>query len=380
MMTHSNNFKILEVTNKRQFTNFIKVPFTIYKDDPNWVAPLIFERTKHFSKENPYFEHAECKFWIAYIDNKPVGRISAQIDKLYLQQHGNAVGFFGLLESVDEKKVFEELLKTAEKWLKSREMKYIMGPFNLSINDECGLLVDGFDNPPFIMMGHAKKYYAEMLSEFGYQKEKDLLAFMLNLEKGLPEIVGKILSKRSKNITVRSLNKKDILNEAFILKDIFNDGWSKNWGFIPFTDEEFSQLSKDLTLIVDDDFVQIGYFDNEPASMLILLPNINEIIKDMRGRIFPFGWAKLLYGLKIKYPQTARGVLMGLKRKYHKSRIGIELFFLMVSEICKVASRKGVKKLEISWVLEDNKGAINLIKWADGEIYKRYRIYGKSLV
>jgi GNAT superfamily N-acetyltransferase len=255
-----------------------------------------------------------------------------------------------------------------------------MGPFSFSINDECGLLIDGFASSPTIMMGHAKPYYAKYVEQLGYTKEKDLYGYLLDLEKDLPLFMTKMIEKTRNKIVVKSINKRDLKTYAELLRNIFNDSWTNNWGFLPFTEKEFYYIGKNLKLIIDDDFVNIAYYNGEPAGMIVYLPNLNEIIKDLNGHLFPIGFLKILYRLKCQRLKLARGVLLGVRRKYHRNVLATAIVSHMINRMQEISKRKGVSTLDISWVLEDNRGITELVKRGNGTLYKIFRIYGKSLL
>ena len=294
-------------------------------------------------------------------------------------RYQDATGFFGMLESEDDNQTFQELLATAENWLRNQGMQRISGPFNLSINQELGLLVQGFDTPPSIMMGHARPYYADRLQENGYQKEKDLLAYVIKADFEMPAAVKRILSRTKDKIHIRRLNKSDLANELEVIRNIFNDAWSQNWNFIPFTDAEFVHLGKVFKMLADEELVKIAEVDGKPVAFMVVLPNINEAIRDLNGRLLPFGWLKMLWRLKVKYPATARIPLMGVRCQYHDSLMGAALAFGVIGGVQPPALKLGVQKVELSWILEDNMGMRNIIESITGKVYKTYRIYSKDL-
>ena len=372
-------FHIEAVSNRRQLNEFIGVPWTIYRDDPHWVPPLLFEQKQRLTEKNPFFEHARWQAWIARSNGRAVGRISAQIDRLYQERHGRKVGYFGMLEAPDSRGLFTALLQTAENWLRSQDMQVARGPFNLSINEECGLLVDGFDTPPSIMMGHARPYHARHVEAAGYAGSKDLLAYYTAPDFVAPHVMTRLAESAAPLVKVRPLRRKQLRQELEILRDIFNDAWYNNWGFVPFTEAEFADIGELLTLLVDDDFVQIAEIDGRPAAMIVTLPNINEIIPDLNGRLLPFGWLKLLWRLKIRYPTTARVALMGVRREYQHTRLGPALAFMVIDAARQGVIRRGIRGVELSWILEDNDGMRNIIETIGGRVYKRYRIYEKTL-
>ncbi len=373
------SLQIVKVEGRRALNEFIRVPWPIYRDDPHWVPPLLLERRMHLAPSNPYFDHATYCSWLAYRNSKPVGRISAQIDRLHLERYQDAKGFFGLLEAEDSPAVFKSLLETAENWLRTQGMQQISGPFNLSINHELGLLVDGFDTPPSLMMGHARPYYGPRLEENGYAKEKDLLAYIIDADFKPSAAMQTVIKRAKKKVRVRPLKKSDFTSELKVIQDIFNDAWSQNWGFVPFTDEEFEHMGKDLKMLAHEELVKIAEVDGEPAAFMVTLPNINEVIRDLNGRLLPFGWLKMLWRLKVKYPKSARIPLMGVRRRYHDSLMGAALAFTVIAASQQPGLKLGLKEVEMSWILEDNMAMRNIIESIGGRVYKTYRIYNRQL-
>ena len=371
--------QITPVNDRHEQRQFIRLPWSIYASDPAWVPPLLIERREHLSAHNPYFEHAQFQSWIAYRNANAVGRISAQIDQLHLEQYHEKEGFFGMIEAEDDAETFKALLNTAEGWLRDHGMRRVLGPYNLSINQEVGLLVDGFDTPPCLMMGHARPYYANRIEENGYQKIKDLFAYMIDSNFSHSAAMQTIVKRASKQVTIRSVRKANFDEDLKIIENIFNDAWSENWGFIPFSEAEFKQLGKDFKMIVDFELIKIAEVDGTPAAFMVVLPNINEAIRDLNGRLLPFGWLKLLWRIKVRFPETARIPLMGVRKKYHDSWLGAALAFMVVQAPQQRAIKRGIKKVEMSWILEDNKGMRDIIESVGGVAYKRYRIYRKDL-
>ena len=373
------SLQVVKVERKSDLNEFIRLPWSLYKDDPNWIPPLILERRMQLSPKNPYFEHAKFCSWIAYRKGKAVGRISAQIDRLHIDRYQDATGFFGMLEAEDNSLTFRALLGTAESWLRNQGMQRISGPFNLSINQELGLLVDGFDTPPSLMMGHARPYYADRIEKDGYQKEKDLLAYIIDTDSKMTAAAKRITARAKDRIHIRRLQKSDFVNELEIIRDIFNDAWSQNWGFIPWTEAEFEHLGKDLKMLADEELIKIAEADGKPAAFMVVLPNINEVIRDLNGRLLPFGWLKMLWRLKVKYPKSARIPLMGVRSQYHNSLMGAALAFGIFADVQQQVLKRGIKEIELSWILEDNMRMRNIIESISGRIYKTYRIYSKKL-
>jgi len=370
---------IARVEGRSAFRKFIRLPWSLYGDDPMWVPPLLIERKQHLSPRNPYFAHAQYCSWIAYRGVHPVGRISAQVDELHIQRYRDATGFFGMIEAEDDATTFRALTETAEQWLRGKGMRRILGPLNFSLNQECGLLVEGFDTPPSIMMGHARRYYAPRIEEQGYRKEKDLLAYLVNTDFAWPPVVRKIIARARHDLRLRPLCRSRFTEDLETLRTIFNDAWSQNWGFIPFTRPEFQQLGQDIKYLADKELVQIAEVNGSPAGMIVVLPNLNEVIRDLNGRLFPFGWIKLLWRLKVRHPGSARIPLMGVCRRYQGSLLGSAIAFKLIDAVRGPGVRRGIREVEMSWILEDNMRIRTIIESIGGNVYKRYRIYGKEL-
>ncbi|MFN0194860.1 MAG: dATP pyrophosphohydrolase [Aestuariivirga sp.] len=370
------------VSGKADTRTFLDVPFAIYRDDPNWVAPLYLERLEHLSPaKNPYFRHAEAQLFLAERDGKAIGRISAQICRLRLEKHKDATGQFGFLEAPDDPAVFAALLSTAEDWLRTRGMKAVQGPFSFSINDECGVLVDGFDRPPNMMMGHARSYYAPHIEAAGYGKAKDLIAYDYDPTKELPRALAATYDKAlaSSDIALRPLDKKKLNQDLADIIDIFNDAWSLNWGFVPFTSEEIAALARNLKLLVEDEYVWIASYRGQPAAMAVTLPNLNEWIADLNGKLLPFGVFKFLFRVTWVAPTSVRMPLMGVKRAYHGTPIGSALAIAVIESCRRYHVKNGVTQAELSWILEDNLPMRRIIELIGAKPYKTYRIYEKAL-
>jgi hypothetical protein len=373
--------EIRQVTDSRDLKAFIEVPWAIYRDDPNWVPPLKFERKGAFSEKNPFFEHARWQAWLAYRDGVPVGRISAQIDSLYLELHDAHTGFFGMIEAPEDPEVFAALFDAAGRWLKEQGMQTALGPFNLGINQEIGCLVEGFNSPPYVMMGHARPYYDTLIEGQGYEKAQDVLSYELTKEMfALPDVVQRMVKRQAARMKLRQVDRKNKAAELETLRSIFNDAWSANWGFVPFTEKEFNAVGKELFMIMPPDFSWIVEVDGEPAAFMVLIPNLNEVIADLDGRLLPFGWAKLLWRLKVRSPKTARVALMGVRQKYQNTRLGPALAFRSIQALYEPTMKRNMEKMEMSWILEQNKGIRNIIEKVGGVVSKRYRLYRKSLL
>ena len=375
----STPFDIVEVTDSRTLKDFIRAPAAAQGRDPNWVAPLELMKKEDFSAKHPYFQHAQWQPFVAYRDGKAVGRISAQMDQLYHEHHDASTGFFGLIEGIDDKDLFQGLTEAAEYWLRDHGMNRILGPFNLGINQEVGLLVEGFETPPYFLMGHAQPYYGARLEQLGYRGCQDLLAYLSPPDYELPKLFARQLRKVEKEAVIRPLDRSRKAEELNALRDVFNDAWSENWSFVPFTKEEFDAVGNELVYVVPEDMSWVAEVDGKPAAFIVMVPNINEIIAGMNGRLLPFGWAQLLWKLKFKFPTTTRVPLMGVRKEFHHSTLGPSLAISLIEKVRQAAYDRGVRMVETSWILEDNDGMRKIMEHIGGTISKRYRMYEKQL-
>lgn len=367
------------VTESAQMSQFLALPQRIYASDPVWIAPLGFMKREQMSPKNHFFEHARLRAWVAYRNGQPVGRITAQIDSLHLQQHGDDAGYFGMLEAQDDPTIFTALFAAAEEWLRSEGMKQVRGPFNLHVNEEVGLLVDGFSTPPYVLMGHARPWYGPAVEAQGYTGVKDLLAYQVRPDFEAPRVMLRLAQRVSDRVVVRPVRRKHLLEDASVMLEIFNDAWQNNWGFVPLTEIEWAETVSTLTKLMPDDYIQIAEYDGEPVAFIVALPNLNEAARDLNGRLLPFGWAKLLWRLKVRHPKSARVPLMGVRQSFQQSRLGPTLAFMVIDAVRKALHVRGVRDVEMGWILEDNDGMRNIIETIGGVAYKRYRIYQKEL-
>lgn len=378
---HDNNATISleEITQAKVKRDFLALPHRIYAADPAWIAPLDFMKREQLSPANHFFDHARWRGWVAYRDGRPVGRITAQIDEMHLEQHGDDAGYFGMLEADDDPGLFAALLGVAEDWLRAEGMRRVRGPFNLHVNEEVGLLVEGFDTPPFVLMGHARPWYGAAVEACGYRGVKDLLAYHVRPDFEAPRVMERLAQRVSDRVAVRPARRGQLKEDADIMRAIFNDAWRDNWGFVPLAEEEWTETVTTLGKLMPDDYIQIAAYDGEPVAFIVALPNLNEAARDLNGRLLPFGWAKLLWRLKVRHPSTARVPLMGVRQSYQHSRLGPTLAFIVIDAVRKALHARGVKDVEMGWILEDNDGMRNIIETIGGRAYKRYRIYEKAL-
>jgi GNAT superfamily N-acetyltransferase len=372
---------IVPVASRKELDRFIRVPMRLMAGDPNYIAPLIMERRDALTpKTNPFFEHAEVQLWLAVRDGRDVGRISAQIDALTPQPAQGRIGHFGMICAEDDRQVFTALFRTAEAWLRERGCTKALGPFNLSINEEVGLLVDGFDTPPMVMMPHDPPYAAARVAEQGYAKAQDIFAYLSPREHDMSDRVLTLARRgTAPGVVLRKLDMKRYDEEIKTLTEILNDAWSDNWGFTPTTEAETRQLAKAMKPVVDPDMTWFAEIDGEPAGFIVWLPNINEAIRDLGGKLLPFGWAKLLWRLKVSGLKSTRCPLLGVKKKFQSSRKGQLLTFQLMDAAATQARNKGYERYEMSWILEANTSMNRIIQSLGSHAYKTYRIYEKAL-
>jgi hypothetical protein len=375
------SIEIIPVKGKALLKRFIRLAERLHKNDPAYIAPLHMEREEALTEKNPFFGHAEVQFWLARRDGRDVGRISAQIDTLAQSIRPDAPGQFGMLAAEDDPEIFKALLDTAAAWLRARGMKAIQGPFNLNINEETGLLVDGFTTPPMLLMPHDRPYIAGHLEAYGLAKVKDVYAYLYDITGELPASVRRLLTRElPADLKVRRMELKDIAKEIRNVTDIFNDAWSQNWGFVPLTEQETDYMAKSMKSLLDPRLTALVERNGEPIAFLIGLPNLNEAISGLNGKILPFGWATLLWRLKVKGVKTARVPLMGVRRAAAaRDMLGALLPFLMIDMVRKEALKIGLTHIELSWILEDNLPMRRMNESLGAAPYKTYRIYEKPL-
>lgn len=358
---------------------FIDVPYRIYRDLPNWIPPLRLERRDLLKPGgSPFAKRAEIEMWVAYRDGRPVGRISAQIDPA-AQARYPGVGHFGMIAAEDDAEVFDRLFDAAEAWLAARGMTSVLGPMNLSINQECGLQVHGFDTLPMLMMPHDPPYAAAHLARRGYAKARDLHAFVLDSRTVSDRMVKVLTRKLSGGATVRPLNWKDYDAEVARMVAIFNDAWADNWGFIPMDEAEVAHLAKELKPLIDRRLVYFAEADGEAFAFIVCLPNLNEAIADLDGRLLPFGWAKLLWRLKVRGVTSGRVLLMGVTRAMAATATGRLAPFHLIGKVREEVLRQGIHTIEIGWILEDNGPMLSIADALCGPPYRTNRLFERSL-
>ncbi|MEG3165053.1 N-acetyltransferase [Sphingomonas sp. PB2P19] len=381
------NTIIRPIESKRDRKAFIDLPFRLYADDPNWIPPLKNEALGLITPEkNGWFSHAKAQLFLAERDGRVVGRISAHIDTLALtmppeQGFGPGVGQWGLFDAEDAE-TGARLIATAEDWLRGQGMTRALGPISMSIWEEPGLLVEGYDHPPTIMMGHAKPDYRGWIEGSGYVCVKRLLTYEVDVTKMFPPIVQRIIKSGEKNprIVIREVDKTKFDQEAAIILNILNDAWSDNWGFVPLTEPEIKDVGVKLKPIVFNDLIRIAEVDGKPAAFMITLPDLNEAIAPLKGNLLPFGWAKLLWWLRKPRVRTVRVPLMGVVKDMQSSRMASQLAFMMIEYIRRAsAANYGATRAEIGWILDDNQGMRSIAETIESRMNKVYQVYGKAL-
>ncbi len=373
---------ISPVTTKADRKAFVDLAWDIYKDDPHWTPPLKDEVMGLITPgKNPWFEHGRAQLFLAKRGGRPVGRISAQVDDLVLEHMGAGTGNWGFLDAFDEATALK-LIEAAEGWLREQGMTRALGPISLSIWDEPGLLIKGFDDKPVVMMGHHKPEYAGWVEEAGYGKAKDLVTYEVPTKIEYPPVLNRLIEAGTKNprIVIRDVDKSKFDSEAAIILDILNDAWSDNWGYVPLTPSEIAYAGKKLKPIIYEDLVQIAYYDGQPVAFIMCIPDINEMTDDLDGKLFPFGFAKLLWRLHKPRVKRVRVPLMGIRKSFHGSRLAGQLAFMLIEKV-REASREhyGVQRGEFGWILEDNQGMMSIAQLPGADTNHVYRIYEKAL-
>lgn len=375
----SEDIKIISVTTRKELKQFIRFPWKVYRGEKkyeNWVPPLMMMAKEHFDrKKNLFFKHADMQLFLAYKNGVLSGRIAAIVDYSYVEYQKDESGFFGFYESFDDTDVASALFKSAEEWVLGKGYKKMLGPMNPSTGSSLGTLIDSFDIPPIYQMEYNAEYYPDLIEKCGYGKSKDLYCYIMDTSLKLSEKmlrVAEIVKKRN-NITIRSIDWKEWDTIIPILRDIINEAWADNWGFVPWNEEEFEYLAKDIKMFVDAKLVLITYMGDEPVGFAIPLPDYNQVFHKMNGRLTPSGIFKFLTGRKkIDIIRTA---FLGVRKKAQNK--GLDA--VLVKEIYERGEAMGMKGSELSWVLEDNLALVNLLDGWGAKHYRTYRIYDKNI-
>jgi GNAT superfamily N-acetyltransferase len=367
---------IVVADSKKDLKDFINLPYLLYKNDKNWVPPLKIAELNLLSRQrHPFHKHAEVKYFLAKDGKRNIGRIAAIINYLHNEFHQEKAGFFGFFECIDEDLVAKKLFDAAEDWLRKKGAEFSQGPCNPSTNETCGLLIEGFKSPPTIMMPYNPPFYTKLIESAGYRKIMDLFAYTLTKDHLRVDKIKRFdkLLKRKNSVYIRNVRLERFDEELALIRRIYNNAWSKNWGFVPMTDEEFSYRAKELKHIILPEFAYIAEVGGNPVGFALAIPDINQILKRIGGRLFPLGIFYLLFHLrKIK---ALRVIALGIIQEYQKLGIG-PLFYLRLLE---KGLKRGYESAELSWILETNELMNRAIQRIGGRIYKRYRIYRKYL-
>ena len=366
---------------KADLSRFFDVADRIYARDPNWVAPLRADLAKVFQDENPFFRHGEMQLFVATRGGEDVGRIAAILDWNHNSFHDETACFFGYFESVDDPTVAGKLFEAAALWGRERKMSVLRGPVNPTLNDEVGLLVDGFDSPPVLMMTYNPRFYADLIEGQGFRKAKDLLAFWFPLEEKPLERLSRVADrfrKRESQVVVRNVSKGGLARDLPKIREVYNEAWEKNWGFVPMTPEEMDFMAKRLKPLLAEKLVWLAEEPRadgslEPIAFMLMLPDYNVAIAPTKGRLLPFGWLKFLLGTR--RIRTVRVLALGIKRNRRMS--GVQS--IMMADSLRFLLKLGYTGAEVSWLLEDNELVIGAVRLWGGKLYKTYRIYEKPI-
>ncbi|HNQ87015.1 MAG TPA: N-acetyltransferase [Verrucomicrobiota bacterium] len=364
---------------RRDIDRFLAVAYPIYAQDPHWVAPLLFDQRKVFTDANPLFEHAELHLWLAILNGRDVGRIATVLDHNYNQTQGQQTLFFGFFEAINDPEVSHALFNAVRDHARSKGLRQLMGPMNPTSNDECGLLVQGPPSDPVFMMPYNPPYYADLITAEGYRKAKDLLAFYIDLKHSPLERLGRIADKcreRNPELTFRAVTKRSLRRDLAHIKTVYNGAWEDNWGFTPMTDAEIDFLADRLKPLLVEGLVWLVEAPDGPVAFLLAVPDFNQAIKPLRGRLCtPRLFSQLPWFLGWKTPDFGRVITLGVVEGYR----GRGLEAVMLAEGLKVGFRIGFTAAEASWVLEDNVRMRRVIEVFGAKPYKTYRIYEREV-
>ena len=358
---------------------FLQVPYGIYCHDPHWVAPLLVDLRKVFTDANPLFEHATMQLWVARQDGRDVGRIAGIVDEHHNRTQKDQAAFFGFFECANDAEASRRLFEAVFGWARGRGMRRVLGPMNPTTNDECGLLVEGFDAPPVFMMTYNPRYYVDLLAAEGFRKAKDLIAFHIDIAKCPLERLGRIADKvrvRHPELTFKAVRRKTLESDLTKIKEVYNAAWEDNWGFVPMTDAEINFLAARLKPLLLEGLVWMAETPTEPVGFMLAIPDYNLPLQPLRGRLLTprvLGFVPYLLGWK--YPPRCRVVTLGVKDKYRNR--GLEA--VMLTEGFKTGLKVGFTEAEASWILEDNTAMCRLLETFGGKAYKTYRLYERQL-
>ncbi len=364
------------VSDPSERKEFLKFPYTLYKDHPQWISPLMMEQKKLIdTAKNPFYETADLAMFVATRNGKTAGRIAAIHNKAYNEHHGTNIGFFGFFDCIDDQKVCDLLVKAVGDWFSERGIFEILGPTSPGMMDVIGVLVEGFEHEPGLLMAYNFPYYDTLLKNAGMGKAMDLFAFRVNKQTVTLDRMARasdIVRSRIPNLTIREVNLKDFDHEVAIIRHIFNRAWAKNWGFVPLSESQFRYMAKDLKTIIDTDFAHVAEVEGIPVAFSVALPDLNQALKHINGKLIPFGILKLLYyARKIHQIRTA---LMGVIPEFQGK--GIDA--LLHKQTIENGLAKGFDSAELSWILESNVDMIRVAERIGASVEKRYRMYTKT--
>jgi hypothetical protein len=371
--------EVRPVASKRELKAFMRLPWRLYRNEPHWIPPLLMDLRKRLDrKRNPFFEHAEAEYFLAWRDGRPVGRVTAQVDRNFNDFQGNDWGLFGFFECEDDPEAAGALLDAAAGWLRERRRDRMVGPMDFTTNDECGLLVEGHDRMPIILTPWQHPYYQGLLEGAGLTKAMDAFMWELYVDKrervhpAIWEMAEKVKSEHG--ITVRPMRKRDLQAEVGRFLEVYNAAWERNWGFVPLTEEEVRHYAKDLKPVLDENWAMIAEArDGTVVGAALTLPDFNQVLAHLNGRLLPFGWAKALYWRpKI---DRVRVFALGVKREYQHTGVAARMYELHFDS----AERTPQKGGETGWILESNTAMNRAMEGMGGKISRRYRFYEKPL-
>ncbi len=374
---------IRPIRTRRELKRFVKAPFRLHRDHPQWVPPLIFERMEFLNrKKNPYFEHAEAEYFLAERDGDPVGRITAQIDANWDETQGGKDAMFGFFESVDDPRVCAALLDAASEWARERGRDRILGPMDFTTNDEIGVLIEGYERRPMILENWHPPFYKELIEAEGFGKAIDLLMWELqfgdlkdgeSFDPAIHAAAEKAL--RDEGVAIRNISLRNLPAEMRAFSEVYNEAWGDNWGFVPATDAEIKFHAKTLKQVLDEDWAYIAEKDGEPVGAALTLPDINQVMAKLNGRLLPFGWLRFLIG-KGKIDQL-RVFALGVKHEYRHSGVAAGLYLKHLETAALPGTIEGG---EMGWILETNGPMNRAMEGMGGKVVKKYRVYEKPTV
>lgn len=363
----------------REVDRFLRVAYNIYDGDPNWVAPLLMDIRKVFLDGNPFFKHAAMQLWVAVQNGRDVGRIAAVLDRNYVSFQKDNAAFWGFFESVDDPAVSQAMFAAVQQWARQQGAQRLMGPMNPSTNDECGLLIEGFDRPPVFMMTYNPAYYPKLVEQAGLVKAKDLLAFFFDLNNTPMDRFERIAAKfarREPSLTLRPIRKKTIQQDILKVTEVYNEAWEANWGFVPMTADEIHFMAERLKPLLYEGLAYLMETPDETVGFLLATPDYNQAFKYMQGKLLTPGLVRALpYLMQWQTTDIVRVITLGVKAKYRGR--GIEAAILCHG--LRTGFKAGFKQVEASWVLEDNEPVQRVIELFGGSVYKKYRVYEKNL-